>query len=36
MDFAIVINGSERRRHIPLYKSLEAARSDIEAILAHY
>lgn len=36
MDFAIIVNGSAKQKHVPLYKSLAAARSDIEAILSHY
>lgn len=34
MSFAILINGGERQKHVPLYKSMEAIRKDIEAILA--
>ena len=33
MSFAILVNGSDRTRHVPLYKSMEAIRKDIEAIL---
>ncbi len=36
MDFAIIVNGSAQHKHVPLYKSLAAARSDIEAILSRY
>lgn len=35
MAFAIIVNGSGHHKHVPLYKSLAAARSDIESILAH-
>jgi len=34
MSFAILVNGSEQTRRVPLYKSMEAIRKDIEAILA--
>lgn len=34
MSFAILVNGSEKTRRVPLYKSMEAIRKDIEAILA--
>jgi len=36
MDFAVIVNGSARRKHVPLYQSLAAARADIESILAHH
>lgn len=36
MDFAIIVNGSARRKHIPLYQSLAASRQAIESILAHH
>ena len=34
MSFAILVNGGSNNRHVPLYKSMEAIRKDIEAILA--
>ncbi|MES2684182.1 MAG: D-alanyl-D-alanine carboxypeptidase/D-alanyl-D-alanine-endopeptidase [Pseudomonadota bacterium] len=34
MSFAIIVNGGTGYRHVPLYKSMEAIRKDIEAILA--
>ena len=34
--FAVIVNGSSTVRHIPLYKSMEAARSDLETLLARY
>lgn len=34
--FAVIVNGTERRHHIPLYQALAAARSDIERVLAAY
>ena len=36
MAFAILVNGSESKRHVPLYKSMEAIRADIDALLARY
>lgn len=36
MSFAVLVNGSASNRHVPLYKSMEAIRKDIEAILARY
>jgi len=36
MSFAILVNGGGRNKHVPLYKSMEAIRKDIEAILARY
>ena len=36
MAFAILINGGEKRRHVPLYKSMEAIRKDIDALLDRY
>ncbi|MDE2148254.1 MAG: D-alanyl-D-alanine carboxypeptidase/D-alanyl-D-alanine-endopeptidase [Gammaproteobacteria bacterium] len=32
--FAILVNGSDRRKHIPLYRALAAARADVESLLA--
>ena len=34
--FAAIVNGSSTTRHIPLYKSMEASRTDLEALLARY
>jgi D-alanyl-D-alanine carboxypeptidase/D-alanyl-D-alanine-endopeptidase (penicillin-binding protein 4) len=34
--FAAIVNGSSTARHIPLYKSMEASRTDLEALLARY
>lgn len=34
MSFAILVNGGGGNRHVPLYKSMEAIRKDVEAILA--
>lgn len=36
MSFAILVNGSERKRHVPLHKSMEAIRKDIDDLLAQY
>ena len=36
MAFAVIVNGSDKKPHVPLYKSMEAARKDIEAVLAEY
>jgi len=36
MAFAILINGSDAKRHVPLYKSMEAIRADIDGLLARY
>ena len=36
MAFAVIVNGGPKIKRIPLYKSMEAARSDIEAVLARY
>lgn len=36
MAFAIIVNGAGRDLHIPRYIALEAARTDIEGILAAY
>ncbi len=33
MSFAILVNGGGNYKHVPLYKSMEAIRKDIEAIL---
>lgn len=34
--FATIVNGGPKKRHVPLYKSMEAARGDIEKLLARY
>lgn len=34
--FATIINGGDRRKHVPLYESMQAARADIEALLTQY
>ncbi|MGH8455423.1 MAG: D-alanyl-D-alanine carboxypeptidase/D-alanyl-D-alanine endopeptidase [Stenotrophobium sp.] len=34
--FALIVNGSERHHHVPLYESMEAARTDIQNMLARY
>ena len=34
--FAAIVNGGERMRHVPLYKAMEAARADVDSILAKY
>jgi serine-type D-Ala-D-Ala carboxypeptidase/endopeptidase (penicillin-binding protein 4) len=36
MAFAAIVNGGPRMHHVPLYKAMEAARSDIDALLARY
>jgi serine-type D-Ala-D-Ala carboxypeptidase/endopeptidase (penicillin-binding protein 4) len=36
MAFAIMVNGSDKRKHVPLYKAMEAIRSDIDALLDRY
>ncbi len=36
MAFAILVNGGDAKRHVPLYKSMEAIRADIDALLARY
>lgn len=36
MAFAAIVNGSDRKRRIPLYKSMEAIRADVEDLLARY
>jgi D-alanyl-D-alanine carboxypeptidase/D-alanyl-D-alanine-endopeptidase (penicillin-binding protein 4) len=33
---AVIVNGTSTTRHIPLYKSMEAARADLETLLARY
>jgi D-alanyl-D-alanine carboxypeptidase/D-alanyl-D-alanine-endopeptidase (penicillin-binding protein 4) len=34
--FATIVNGSSLARHIPLYKAMEASRTDLESVLARY
>jgi serine-type D-Ala-D-Ala carboxypeptidase/endopeptidase (penicillin-binding protein 4) len=34
--FAVIVNGGTTTRHIPLYKAMEAARADLESLLARY
>lgn len=34
--FAAIVNGSAVARHIPLYKAMEASRTDLETLLARY
>lgn len=36
MSFAILVNGGDRLRHVPLYKSMEAIRADIDSLLARF
>lgn len=36
MAFAVIVNGGPKLRRVPLYKSMEAVRSDIQALLARY
>jgi D-alanyl-D-alanine carboxypeptidase/D-alanyl-D-alanine-endopeptidase (penicillin-binding protein 4) len=36
MAFAVIINGSPRIRHVPLYKAMAAIHKDIEQLLARY
>lgn len=36
MAFAVIVNGGPKKLHVPLYKSMEAARNDIQAVLAKY
>jgi D-alanyl-D-alanine carboxypeptidase/D-alanyl-D-alanine-endopeptidase (penicillin-binding protein 4) len=36
MSFAVIVNGGDRMRRVPLYKSMEAIRKDIEAILSQH
>nr|WP_293250168.1 D-alanyl-D-alanine carboxypeptidase/D-alanyl-D-alanine-endopeptidase [Panacagrimonas sp.] len=36
MAFAILVNGGEKRKHVPLYKAMEAIRSDIDDLLDRY
>jgi D-alanyl-D-alanine carboxypeptidase/D-alanyl-D-alanine-endopeptidase (penicillin-binding protein 4) len=34
--FAAIVNGGPRMHHVPLYKAMEAARSDVESLLEKY
>lgn len=34
--FAAIVNGTARRRHVPLYAAMAAEESDVEAMLARY
>jgi D-alanyl-D-alanine carboxypeptidase/D-alanyl-D-alanine-endopeptidase (penicillin-binding protein 4) len=34
--FAVMVNGGPRMKHVPLYKAMEAARADIDSLLARY
>ena len=36
MSFALLVNGGPRQRIVPLYKCMEAARKDLDGILARY
>ncbi|MGQ0502263.1 MAG: D-alanyl-D-alanine carboxypeptidase/D-alanyl-D-alanine endopeptidase [Panacagrimonas sp.] len=36
MAFAILINGSDRTRHVPLHKSMEAIRADVDDLLKRF
>jgi len=36
MAFAAIVNGGPRMRHVPLYKSMEAIRADVDSLLARY
>lgn len=36
LSFAVIVNGSDRRRQIPLAEALGAAREDLEALLARH
>ena len=36
MAFAVLVNGSDARKHVPLYKAMEAIRTDIDALLDRY
>lgn len=36
MAFAILVNGSDKKRRVPLYKAMEAIRADIDDLLARY
>ena len=34
--FAAIVNGGPKMRHVPLYKAMEAARTDVDSLLAKY
>jgi D-alanyl-D-alanine carboxypeptidase/D-alanyl-D-alanine-endopeptidase (penicillin-binding protein 4) len=34
--FAAIVNGGPHERHVPLWKAMEAARKDVDSLLAHY
>ena len=34
--FAAIVNGGAARPHVPLHEALQAARTDVEALLARY
>ncbi len=36
MAFSVIVNGGPKQKRVPLYKSMEALRSDIDKILAQY
>lgn len=36
MAFSVLVNGSEKRKHVPLYKAMEAIRKDIDDLLDRY
>jgi D-alanyl-D-alanine carboxypeptidase/D-alanyl-D-alanine-endopeptidase (penicillin-binding protein 4) len=36
MSFAAIVNGGEKYHHVPLYKAMEAMRSDMDSLLARY
>ncbi len=36
MAFAIIVNGSERRPNLPRDEALDAARADLQELLARY
>ena len=36
MAFAAIVNGGQRMRHVPLYKAMEAIRSDVDSLLNRY
>ncbi|HKY92933.1 MAG TPA: D-alanyl-D-alanine carboxypeptidase/D-alanyl-D-alanine-endopeptidase [Nevskiaceae bacterium] len=36
MAFAILVNGSQKTKHVPLYKAMEAIRSDVGDVLAKH
>ncbi len=36
ITFAIIVNGGVTMKHVPLYKALEAIRTDIEQLLVRY